>query len=233
MAVSHYHPVLFSLRGWSLAIAVLLVLTCSAVTVASPGRTLVVRNNTNATLIFGMGGGDVIPPNTERSYFNRLKRGRNVLNFFASCVNNNPFAQKAVWVSGAETRVQVVELFPRDFDKTQMFDGPGCSCLAILGQWKWFNGITVQINDNASFTASDGNSGTWSCTDLNTVRLNWKNGGWKDEVRVSPDGNSLAGKNQHGGGIGATRIAGSGNGDAPPPKQGCGDGGYNPYGCPK
>jgi hypothetical protein len=221
-------------RGLSAALAAAVLLVSAAAMASTVGRTVLVRNNTNATIFVSFGAGDeIIPPLTEKSFFNRLRRGRNQLGFYAKCVNREPRVYKSVWVSGQETRAKVVELFPRDFGKTTMFDGPGCSCLKILGTWKWFTGAAVKINDNSTFTSSDGNSGIWVCTDLNTVRMKWRKGGWVDEVRVSNDGRSLSGKNQHGAPINATKQGGGRAGGNAPPKGGCGGGGYNPYGCPK
>jgi tetratricopeptide (TPR) repeat protein len=52
----------------------------------------------------------------------------------------------------------------------------------------------VTINSDGTFTQQSGNSGTWICTDASkdTVKLNWKKGGFINTVVLSPDGQELS-----------------------------------------
>jgi hypothetical protein len=81
------------------------------------------------------------------------------------------------------------------------------TCNRFIGTWKWFNGITVRISGDYRFSAS-GNSGTWRCLPSGNIEMHWKKGGWVDALSISPDGNSLSGRNQHGAIVSANRRQG-------------------------
>ena len=87
---------------------------------------------------------------------------------------------------------------------------PRRHCRGAIGSWNWFNGIVVNIESNNSFTSPAGNGGTWQCLPNGQIELVWTNGGWRDTLSISGDGNSLSGKNQHGVSVSATRASGGG-----------------------
>lgn len=80
-------------------------------------------------------------------------------------------------------------------------------CNRFIGTWQWFNGRSVQISGDYRVSTSD-NSGTWRCLPNGTIVIHWNQGGWIDTMSVSPDGNSISGRNQHGGIVTATRHQG-------------------------
>lgn len=85
---------------------------------------------------------------------------------------------------------------------------PQNRCKAAIGAWQWFNGVVVRIENNNSFRVSTGeNGGTWQCLSNGQIRLNWRVGGWQDTISISSDGNTLLGKNQHGGTVSAKRTS--------------------------
>ncbi len=77
-------------------------------------------------------------------------------------------------------------------------------CNRFIGSWKWFSGFTVQISGDYSFSTS-GNNGTWRCLPGGKIEMRWRKGGWIDTLSINPDGNSLSGRNQHGGPVSANR----------------------------
>ncbi len=81
----------------------------------------------------------------------------------------------------------------------------------IAGNWKWFSGTTVTMNENGTFSAATGQKGTWRIVDpqKRTVKLEWakdpkKGGPWHDELTLSEDGRSIEGYNQD-----RTRVTGT------------------------
>jgi hypothetical protein len=99
---------------------------------------------------------------------------------------------------------------PTPFPITVMLErqeqSPGRGCNAIVGTWHWYNGATVNCGEGTC-TASNGYSGSWSCTDPSgRFRIEWtgpKGEMFIDSVGVS--GNRLEGSNQNGSRISATR----------------------------
>jgi hypothetical protein len=84
---------------------------------------------------------------------------------------------------------------------------------AIVGLWDWQNG-SAQLETFADGTfkawvnGTQTNSGTWVCTDKNTrsYTLKHQQGGWIDDIVLSPDFKILAGRNQNGNSVTGTRI---------------------------
>jgi hypothetical protein len=81
----------------------------------------------------------------------------------------------------------------------------------MKGNWKWFSGTTVTINENGTFSAATGQRGTWRITDAQkrTVKMEWakdpkKGGPWYDDLTLSEDGRSIEGYNQN-----RTRVTGT------------------------
>ena len=70
----------------------------------------------------------------------------------------------------------------------------------VIGKWKWFNGINVYIRNNGTVSNSENGTGVWYVSDRNRnqVTIRWNEGGWIDELSLSPDGNNLDGRNQNG-----------------------------------
>lgn len=117
---------------------VILAASAMAHSAHAASRTLVVNNNTGATITVITQRGTTIrdgshyrevdvPPNTRRSLFNFLSYGENEVVFDARRVR--PATRKLVTKLIAHkggTKVREVELFPRDFGKSVMFDAaPG------------------------------------------------------------------------------------------------------------
>ena len=94
-------------------------------------------------------------------------------------------------------------------------------CEGIIGSWKWFNGIVVHIFTNNRFNSPAGNGGTWHCKPNGEIELIWDKGGWRDTLTISPDGNSLSGRNQHGVSVSATRMNGNENRERQKPRPRC------------
>ncbi|MFC2158344.1 hypothetical protein ACFLT9_10955 [Acidobacteriota bacterium] len=124
-----------------------------------PGRTLVIHNNTSATLYvlnwsswihsssqeekkskteldLYNAANMVIPPNSKKSLFNFLLVGNNTLFIYAKKVRPKlRRTTSVIKVSGNERRPNELNVFPQDFDKTTMFDAPG-DCSDLSGSWK-------------------------------------------------------------------------------------------------
>jgi hypothetical protein len=86
----------------------------------------------------------------------------------------------------------------------------GCS---IVGDWKWFNHEHVYIRADGTLDSWDNGAktewGTWKKDDSSGYyKLNW-NKGWIDELTLSPDCQSLSGKNQNSNSISGTKLSGS------------------------
>lgn len=77
-------------------------------------------------------------------------------------------------------------------------------CPEIAGSWDWFTGGVVTISEdggllwrqNPALPQSLSAVGRWTCLDTtpHTFTLSWQTG-LTDQVRLSPDGKSLSGKN--------------------------------------
>lgn len=86
------------------------------------------------------------------------------------------------------------------------------ACKAAEGDWDWFNGGHVHLGAGgaAKGTSADGKEskeGRWKCLDprLVTVEIQWAKGGWRDTLRLKPDGNRLEGENQNKGKVWGVR----------------------------
>ena len=65
-------------------------------------------------------------------------------------------------------------------------------CSNLAGVWGWYNNVEVVIRADGSMSASNGDSGTWTCT-AGQVVLNWRIA--QDRVSLSSDGKRLTGSN--------------------------------------
>ncbi|MFC1814057.1 PAN domain-containing protein [Thermodesulfobacteriota bacterium] len=127
-------------RGLSigfLAISIFTFMTCvlTHTAGASPSKTLVVYNDTGATLTVVRTSRSVnkivrevkIPPNTKKSCFNFLNYGYNDVYFTAYCVSPLPkqlYLQLIAQQGGQKNKR--VRVAPKDFGLSSMFDAPGC-----------------------------------------------------------------------------------------------------------
>ena len=81
----------------------------------------------------------------------------------------------------------------------------------IVGTWAWsVPGWTVRFLPDGtvqSSSANDSNSGTWRVIASNPRKyeIRWVKGGWIDSLGLSSDGKRLAGSNQRGNPVSATR----------------------------
>jgi len=80
----------------------------------------------------------------------------------------------------------------------------GGTCKAVEGDWDWFNGGRIHLEEGGSATgySADGkgiNKGRWKCIDASSpkIEIQWEQGGWRDTLRLSSDGNKLEGENQN------------------------------------
>jgi predicted Ser/Thr protein kinase len=85
----------------------------------------------------------------------------------------------------------------------------------VVGRWNWIHDQIIELHANGTATnESEGTSGTWVLEKGNYV-FSWDGGKWIDTLTLSPDGESLSGRNQNGDKITGERIAvaraGSGN----------------------
>ena len=206
----------------------------SAKVYAGKNYSFVVHNNTGATLTMSLKGRDrqeyfwKISPNSKKSFFNLYVSTKWVF-FKASCVSGKP-----MFSLNLSTRRREYYLFAKNFGKSVMFDIPNCGkrkaktisvqarCNAIVGRWRWFNGINVDFFSNGLWKAvNQEGAGRWFCEKskfhggvTGSVVVIPDRGKWQDTVRVSTDGKSLSGKNQQGVRVSATRIS-SGSGRNP------------------
>jgi hypothetical protein len=158
-----------------LAFGLTLLVTCAVILRAGPalaqaGRTIVIHNNTNATLFVKRWADSTpisIPPLSKRSLFNYLHRGENGLTFLMLCAGKDMSGlERSVWVSGQETHRHEIEIFPRDFGKTAIFDKPGCEYAAphpacgFAGTWmtRWTKASGSGRNDVKMVLRRNGNS---------------------------------------------------------------------------
>lgn len=83
------------------------------------------------------------------------------------------------------------------------------SCNSITGEWDWFTGGRVAIYPDKTIVHSLGNVGTWNCVDPpeGIFALRWSHGGYIDRLTLSEDGLVLAGTNQFGETVIATRSS--------------------------
>ena len=75
---------------------------------------------------------------------------------------------------------------------------------SVVGAWKWPNGATTVLS--AGGEAQNGSlSGKWTQQRANAIRIVW-NFFFTDDVTLSPDGQSLSGKNMQGMPVGGRRV---------------------------
>lgn len=220
------------------SLAATIAMLALALPVAAQGAsrgTLVVTNETDATLTISLSTGyhesakfdKTVPPRSKIEFFNHLPPGRHFVIIEPRCVTGVGTIQREIFVSG--TGRYGVAVNSASFGQRVMLDRPNCGSAsaastcsqAIVGQWQWFNGITVSIAENHTFTTPDGNGGSWACRPDGGVVLTWRNGGWVDSLQIVAGGGALRGQNQHGNPVSAKRGGGGG--------QVC----DSLYGCPK
>ncbi len=82
----------------------------------------------------------------------------------------------------------------------------------IVGKWKWFNGLIVEIADGEMFARDNNgktvNSGSYQLLDSKKrkFKLHWDKGDWTDTLTLSKKGNHLSGKNQDKADVWADKI---------------------------
>lgn len=83
----------------------------------------------------------------------------------------------------------------------------GAGCDAALGEWKWFNGGVVTFQQKNVLLYNGKPSGSWECTNATrgALTLRWT-AGFVDTITVT--GDRMAGKNQKGVVVSATRRTG-------------------------
>jgi hypothetical protein len=81
----------------------------------------------------------------------------------------------------------------------------GASCDAAVGEWKWFNGGVITIQQNQTLVVNGKPVGKWECTNAarGVLILRW-NAGYVDTMIVT--GDRISGKNQQGAVVSGTRI---------------------------
>ncbi len=95
-----------------------------------PSGTLVVRNQTDATISVirnsYLGSETVIPPDSVVVLDGWLKTGNTSVQVNALCVEGTSGYTQDYWVSGEAATTQVLVVNPDNFGKSIMFDKPGC-----------------------------------------------------------------------------------------------------------
>lgn len=88
-----------------------------------------------------------------------------------------------------------------------LFSAPAfaAGCDAAVGDWKWFNGGVISIQQNQTVMAGGKPAGRWECSNaarsLLTLRWDYK---YVDTLTVT--GDRIIGKNQQGAVVSGTRI---------------------------
>ncbi|MDQ2947087.1 MAG: hypothetical protein M3Y27_14285 [Acidobacteriota bacterium] len=79
------------------------------------------------------------------------------------------------------------------------------ACDAAIGDWKWFNGGVISIQQNQTLAVGGKPVGKWECTNAqrSLLTLRW-NSAYVDTMTVS--GDRISGKNQQGAAVSGTRI---------------------------
>jgi len=151
----------------------------SQTSMASAGRTLIVYNNTNATISVEIGGNIIdVPPLSKKSIVDLLHRGRNRVDYIAKCNHKLSF-HKILWVSGQEKRTQSMELFSGNFGKSAMYDKPGCG--AYYGDEA--EGVRPTSWKECETSKFGKFCGTWTFNHKNkTGKAGWSNGATADLV---------------------------------------------------
>lgn len=81
----------------------------------------------------------------------------------------------------------------------------GAGCESAVGEWKWFNGGNVTLQQNQTIVVGGKLAGKWECTNpaRAVLTMRW-NAGFIDVMTVA--GDRISGKNQHGAIVSGTRI---------------------------
>jgi hypothetical protein len=194
-------------------ITALVCLLISVDVKASPSQTLVVENNTNATITVSAtvsspgGHAEIaqIPPQSEVTLNDFLPVGSAYVAFDPECVEPVVDAvQNTYVVNQGGTKIKRKYLYPSHFGKRNIFDRPGCGfgykCEKAIGTWKWDRFGTVVIEQEKTRHVDTGNTGKWRCMDDGkTVLIDWTIRGEpspvRDTLRLSDNGSRLIGKN--------------------------------------
>lgn len=127
-----------------LALAVCL-LSSSA---AASSRVLVVHNKTDATILVTTSREvpatglldhreELIPPKTKKSLFNFLIYGRNEVKFWAPYTSPEvKWVARVFYAQHTDVKTKVLEVLPRDFGKSVMFDRPSAGTGSKQGTWQ-------------------------------------------------------------------------------------------------
>jgi len=206
------------------AIAIMLI---SEKVKAGSAYTLVVENNTNATITAtennSCGGvGECpyreIPPFSTVTIRNFLPAGYASVLFEASCVKPKvDSVTKSYIVEPGGKKIKYKYLQPSDFGRSYIQDEPGCgygaNCEHIIGEWNWDQYGTVTIKKGStvgkgSTTHKDtGNVGKWRCENDKIVVIDWTidNETVTDRLSIKDNGKRLQGRNNKKMGINATK----------------------------
>ncbi len=78
-------------------------------------------------------------------------------------------------------------------------------CEAAVGDWKWFNGGVVSVQQNQTIAMGGKPAGKWECTNAarSLLTLRWA-AGFLDTLTVT--GDRMSGKNKQGVTVSGTRI---------------------------
>jgi hypothetical protein len=81
----------------------------------------------------------------------------------------------------------------------------GAGCEAAVGQWKWFNGGVLTLQQNQTIQTGGKPAGKWECTNpaRGVVTLRWTVG-YVDTLTIA--GDRMVGKNQQGVAVSGTRV---------------------------
>jgi hypothetical protein len=88
------------------------------------------------------------------------------------------------------------------------------NCDAIIGKWSWFTKGVVTFNSDGTMVHDPGNDGRWECTDpgRGRITLRWRQGGYVNQLALSPDGNGLFSTDLSQQFVTAKRMGGAGAG---------------------
>ncbi len=117
---------------------------------------------------------------------------------------DNPTHLVIVFMDGTQQSFAVNQIARMEFRGDTGID-------TIVGTWAWsVPGWTVRFLPDGtvqSSSANDSNSGTWRVIASNPRKyeIRWVKGGWIDSLGLSSDGQRLAGSNQRGNPVSATR----------------------------
>jgi len=95
----------------------------------------------------------------------------------------------------------------RQFAVAEVSVGENCDNNSIVGKWQWFNGTVSTFYSNGTSSASHGYQGTWQPGYVVTWHRDDDKTTWVDTLTLSPDGQTLDGKNQFGNHVWGTRLS--------------------------